>query len=183
MTLGLILLSIMLVIWIAMLQPVWLKLRFSGANFSIHLRYLGFKFEPSSEKSEPESPEKPEQKKQKSRSFRPWLNVLSELIHALRLSARYLFKRILIRELSIRGTFGFEDPSATGTAYGIYSAIRADWPLPDVCEIDVQPDFENERSALTGSFEGGLRPSSVISAGFVFLRHLPKRKIIKAMRS
>ena len=170
-------------IWIATLQPVWVKIEFGHTGFNMKLRYLWFEVDPSSGQEPETQHKKPKEPKQRKSSPRKWLKLLPEMLRAAKMSLAYLIKRLLIQNLSIRGTLASEDPSQTGMAFGIYSAFRELVPLPKTAEIEIAPDFENEQSNITGRFEGGIRPSSLISTGILFLWHLPKIKMFKTLRS
>lgn len=182
-----ILIGLILLIWLALLQPVWIRVSKSTGRFDLEIRYLWFAIHPLESGDEPEEEQgKDEPEKEKKRrslgSGSKWLQLIPDILRAVGRSLGYLVKRIMIRQFSGRVRIGFDDPAVTGLAYGYCCGVAHLLPSFVRDRLDLEPNFESEALLFEGDFEGGLRPSSLISTGIVLLWHLPKWRMIRAIR-
>ncbi|MBU1487231.1 DUF2953 domain-containing protein [bacterium] len=102
--------------------------------------------------------------------------LLFELINDLLASLR-------IKRLDARGSYGFDDPSLTGSALGLLWALKAGLVSHiERAEVDLLPDFR--RSGFFGEVNLclSLRPVDLLAATTKALFKFPVTRLIKARR-
>jgi hypothetical protein len=182
-TAWIIVVALVLLIWLALLQPIWVILTISPDQTKVSIRYIGLRFQPSSSKHGAKKSN--EEKKRKSGGPKPpteWIRLFPRLIEALKRSIRYLLNRIKLKKLELQGTLGVEDPIQTGLLIAAAHTIKQFIPDREGFVFNLTPDFIDGETQIWGDFESGIRPTSIINSGLVLLWHLPKVKILKLIR-
>lgn len=175
--------AIITLIWIALMQPVWINLIISDGKIEAALRYLGVRMQITPGKPRAPKPIQPQITKKSNLTLQESLDLIPDLLHAVRRSLGYLIRKFEWKHILVDVQLGFEDPMTTGLVYGALSSGLYLIPQQERVQIDVTPDFEVSKSRVNGEIEGGIRPSSMINAGLILLWHLPKRRLIRLLRA
>ena len=109
---------------------------------------------------------------------------LGEIVSETTLLAKRVLKTALPKRLELSGSFGFEDPSTTGFATGIISAVAPF--IPRRIKLHAKPDFEREVVKLKLLVRGSVSAILLVIplCRFLFSKPVWKlvRKAIKIMR-
>ena len=111
------------------------------------------------------------------------LDLVKETIEAFWQGIQLFLKRLQFERFHMQVQIGTPDPALTGTLYAYATAahyVGHHW-FPQM-ELELQPDFQTEKTTIRGEVSLSIRPIDILWVGARVFRKLPKRKLWQVIR-
>jgi hypothetical protein len=139
---------------------------------SLILGLFGLRKPVSTDKGTDKAKKKPKSQKQRSKSTTRLSTFINRELLAAVKAALLKLQRAMHLDLNVSGRYGFDDPSLTGFAMAIMSAV-----LWSSSTLNFYPDFTGEALDIQGKASGYFIPLQIIIIVLLFLLARPVRAI------